>query len=52
MAERLSAFKEALSSMELVISLVYKNSNSKSQGNIYTVLTCIMNGSKYIEIIN
>jgi hypothetical protein len=52
MAERLPAFQEALSSMELVISLIYKNSNSKSHVSIYTVLACFMNGSGYIETVN
>jgi hypothetical protein len=31
MAERLSDFQELLSSMELLVSLVYKNSNSECQ---------------------
>jgi hypothetical protein len=52
MAERLPAFQELFSSMEFIISLVYKNLNSECQGSVYTVLACFMNVSEYIEIIN
>jgi hypothetical protein len=50
MTKRLPASQEVLSSMELVISLVFKNFNSEYQGHIYIVLLCFMNVSEYIEI--